>query len=403
MERVRAAGTLRRTVTDRLQSLRARTRALPPRAVEAGLAGLIVLGTALEAAFAGASLSARAAALIPAAIIAAGVLLRRRAPIGAAALSLVGITVVAFVHTEVWERLNVLYFGFLFLVYSLAGREEGRRLRVGIAVCAVGLAASTFVEGAEHPAGDLAAELLAGFAFFIVAPVLAGRLLRSRLRLNEALTEKANLAATHRHDAAEEAAGAERVRIASELHDLVSHALGAMTIQASAARRLAAKDATAAAGAFQAIETTGRDALGELRVLLDVLRDDDAPAGAPTPQPTLEDLPQLVERARARGLGVDLSIEGTPPTGLPAGVELTAYRVVQDALRAAREDGGAGAARVTVRYLPERLEVEISDDGGQVTDRRLLGLQERVRLFGGEVARRDGMLRARLPLERVAG
>ncbi len=386
---------------ERLSSLRARTRAVPPRAVDAGLATLVVVGTALEAGFVDASLGARAAALIPAGIIALGLLLRRRTPIGAAVISLVGLTAVPFVQVEVWQQLNVLYFGFLFLVYSLAGREDGRRLLLGVALCAIGLAASTVIEDARHPAGNLATELLAGAAFFIVAPVLAGRLLRSRLRLNDALTEKAALAAADRQDAAREAVNAERVRIASELHDLVAHALGAMTIQASAARRLAAKDAARAAGAFEAIETTGRDALGELRTLLDVLRDDDDRAGAPSPQPTLVDLPGLVERARRHGLGVTVSVEGERPEGLPAGVELTAYRVVQDALRAAREEGGADAAQVTVRYRSDRLDVEVSDDGDRVADRRLLGLQERVRLFGGAVTRADGSLHARLPLERV--
>lgn len=388
-------------MSDRLSSLRARTRAIPPRALDAGIAAVVVLGTALEVAFVDASLGTRATALLPAGLIAAAVLARRPQPVTAVGLGIAGVTVASGLSDPVWDQLNVLYIGFLLVVYTMASRVDGRRLHSGLALCVVGVVAATVVEDAVHPEGSFAAELFGVFGFFVVAPVLAGRLLRSRLRLNEALTEKAALAAADRQGAAQEAVNAERVRIASELHDLVAHALGAMTIQASAARRLAAKDTAQAADAFAAIETTGREALGELRVLLDVLRDEDARGAAPTPQPTLEDLPALVERARARGLGVTVATEGPRPDGLPAGVELTAYRVVQDALRAAREEGGAGAAQVTVRYRDDRVEVEVSDDGARVADRRLLGLQERVRLFGGDVVRDDGVLRARLPLERV--
>jgi signal transduction histidine kinase len=231
-------------------------------------------------------------------------------------------------------------------------------------------------------------------------------MLRSRLRLTEALREKVAIAEADRSDRASEAIAEERTRIASELHDLVAHALGAMTIQASAARRLAEVDATRAATAFEAVETTGRDALGELRTLLEVLRDDETEPSA-APQPSLDALPQLVERARAIGLGVSLDVEGVRPAGLPASVDLTAYRVVQDALRAAREEGGAGSATVTVRYRGDRVEIEVVDDGLRVAERRLLGLRERVRLYGGEVSsgalRPDGhILRARLPLEGVA-
>lgn len=370
--------------------------------MEVGLAILIVVGTALEAGFADAPAGARAAALGPAAIMAAAVLVRRRAPIAAVALGAMGLIAVSFVPRDVWSQLNILYFGHLFVVYSMAGREDGRRLRLGVVAGIVGVVTATLIEDARHPQGELVTELLGGGAFFVLAPVLAGRLLRSRVRLNDALAAKSALAAAGRSDAAREAVIAERVRIASELHDLVAHALGAMTVQASAARTLAGKDASRAAAAFEAIELTGRDALGELRTLLDVLRDDEDPAGAPTPQPTLEHIPRLVQRARDHGLEVAVTVEGERPDALPAGVELTAYRVVQDALRAARNEGGAAAAQVVLRYGAERLEVEVSDDGARVADRSLLGLQERVRLFGGDVARREGTLRASIPLERVS-
>jgi signal transduction histidine kinase len=178
-----------------------------------------------------------------------------------------------------------------------------------------------------------------------------------------------------------------------------------MTIQASAARRLAETDAERAATAFEAVERTGRDALGELRTLLEVLRDDETET-LHAPQPTLESIDALAERARALGLGVTVAVRGDRPADLPASVDLMAYRVVQDALRAARNDGGAGSAQVTVRYEDDRVEVEVADDGVRVAERRLLGLRERVRLYGGKVSAeplRGGghVVRARLPLAGV--
>jgi signal transduction histidine kinase len=391
------------TVPERLSALRARARAIPAGRVDALLAVLALLGTLIEAAFADASGGARLAALGPGALVAAGLLLRRREPVVAVALGVAGLAIINTLAHPVWDALNTPFFAVLLLVYSMAAREDGRRLLVGVALSFAGVVLVT----ATEPERDAAfvAQLLIGTGVFVVAPVYAGRLLHSRLRLNDALTAKAQSAEAERSEGAQEAAAAERARIASELHDLVAHALGAMTIQASAARRLAEVDADRAAEAFAAVEATGRDALGELRTLLEVLRDDESePLHAP--QPKLDGLPALAERARGFGLGVKISVEGERPDDLPASVDLTGYRVVQDALRAARNEGGAGSAEVTVRYRGDRVEVEIADDGVLAGDRRLLGLRERVRLYGGEVAigarGADGhSVRASLPLDPV--
>ncbi|MEA2125293.1 MAG: hypothetical protein QOI80_2075 [Solirubrobacteraceae bacterium] len=397
-------GTLAAPVSGLLSALRTRLRGIPARRLDIGLVLLVVVGTVVEAGFADASWGARLAAVGPAALVAAGMYVRRRDSIAGVALGIAGLTATNLLDHAVWNQLNTPYLAFLFLVYSMAGRESGRRLIAAIALCAGGVLLITATQQ-EHQ-DPVIVQLLAETGFFIVAPVFAGRLLHSRLRLNDALTEKAERADADRAGRAQEAAGAERVRIASELHDLVAHALGAMTIQAAAARRLAAVDAGRAAAAFGAVEATGRDALGELRTLLEVLRDDTSADPLHAPQPSLNALPALVERARGLGLGVTLDVQGLRPAGLPASVDLTAYRVVQDALRAARDDGDAASARVTVRYRGDRVEIEIVDDGLRVADRRLLGLRERVRLYGGEVtsgAERAGghCVRARLPLEGV--
>jgi signal transduction histidine kinase len=384
-------------VTGRLSPLRARADAL--------LAVVAVLATLAEAAFADASTGARLAALGPGALVAAGLLLRRHEPVGAVALGAAGLVGANFLEPDVYDQLNTPYFAFLFLVYSMAGREPARRLAVGVGVALAAILVITFTMDERLSDTSTLGQLLIGIGFFVAAPVFAGRLLHSRLRLNAALAAKADRAAAERSEGTREAAAAERARIASELHDLVAHALGAMTIQASAARRLAEVDADRAAEAFAAVEQTGRDALGELRTLLEVLRDEDEePLHAP--QPRLDGLPALAERARGFGLGVTLDVDGPRPDDVPASLDLTGYRVVQDALRAARNEGGAGAARVTVRYRGDHVEVEVADDGTPAGNRRLLGLRERVRLYGGEVTvdpQTPGghVVRAQLPLEPV--
>jgi signal transduction histidine kinase len=199
------------------------------------------------------------------------------------------------------------------------------------------------------------------------------------------------------------AAQEERVRIAGELHDVVAHALSAMVVQAGAARRLTERDRERASDAFRAVEDTGREALTEIRRLLGVLRRDDEEL-ALAPQPSLRHVSSLVGRVRAAGLPVDLTVTGEPPE-LPAGVDLTAYRVLQGALKAALEQGGAGQAAVKLEFTGDNVLLEVGDDGPGI-ERALPGVPERVALYGGSLRsapRRAGghMVRARLPVEGV--
>src|SRR4051794_27843402 len=173
----------------------------------------------------------------------------------------------------------------------------------------------------------------------LVAPIVVGRLLRSRAALNRALREQAALLERRREEAAGRAVLDERTRIAGELHDVVAHALSAMTVQATGARRLALTRPELALAAFGAIETAGREALDELRRLLGVLRREDAEITL-APQPSLRHVPSLVRRTTRAGLPVALKVEGAERE-LPAGLDVTAYRVVQDALAAAHDAGGA--------------------------------------------------------------
>jgi signal transduction histidine kinase len=392
--------TVLNTVSTRLRDLRARVAGWPAQRLDVVLAAALLAEALAEGLLAGAPTAARLAVLGPAGLVAAAVALRRLEALAAVALAVAGIWSVNLLERPLQDALQGIYFGWLFVTYTMAAREEGRRLAAGVAMTVAG-ALLIVATGRHHAATDYVIALV----LFAAGPVLAGRLLHHRLHLSRALTEKARLLERERQVRAEELVADERARIAGELHDVVAHALGAMTIQAAAARRLATKDAARASGAFEAIEKTGREALTELRTLLDVLRDEgsDRPLA---PRPGMGGLEDLVDRVRHAGLPVDLEVHGSAPASLPAGIDLTAYRVVQEALGAALEHGGAGRATVWVGYDTEKLELRVADDGMRPGSRPLLGMRERVQLYGGELSAGPGEgggheVRARLPLEAV--
>ena len=375
-----------RSVKNRLSQLARQ----PPGRVDAALAALVAVAGTVELLLLG-----EGAAGVPALVLmVAGVTLHRRRPLPALALGIAGLLISSVLPGEASALTPFL--ALIFLVFSMATRVDPPWLYVAAAgTLAAGIAA-TLVDDMPDEAADF--PLLA--ALIVAAPVAGGRLLRSRSELTRALREKAARAERNRERIGEEAVGAERTRIAGELHDVVAHALGAMTVQAAAARRLAEKDTSRAGAAFQAVEDTGREALTELRRLLGVLRHADADL-ALAPQPRLAFLADLARRSSAAGLPVRLEIDGEVPA-LPAGVDLTAYRVVQEALGEALRTGGAGLAIVHVRHRGGEIEVEVLDDGRN-TDRRLLGMRERVRVYGGQLEiapRREGghRVRARLPV-----
>jgi signal transduction histidine kinase len=198
-----------------------------------------------------------------------------------------------------------------------------------------------------------------------------------------------------------EAVERERARITSELHDLVAHAVSSMVVQASAVRRLLNDEQVRERDALLTVEQTGRDALAEMRRMVGVMRA--TPEISLTPQPGLRHLDSLIEQVEAAGLPVSLRIEGERPE-LSPGVDLSAYRVVQDALAGALEHANGAGARVVVRYGASNVELEITDGGADAkpaTD--LSNLRERVALYGGTLHAepRDGgglVVKASLPV-----
>jgi signal transduction histidine kinase len=377
--------------------LGARVQALPPGRADLLLAGAFLLETQLELSFLDASADTVLAARGLTFVMACGVAARRRAPLLAAALVFAALTVMEQLKGPVNTSLVGPYVSAFIVSYSVGANLEGRRLAVGTAWLVVLVTLMSVLD----PTADDGLNLVWGWLVVVAAPVLAGRLLRNRARLARRLH-----AAAGEDDGgawAAQAVAEERGRIAADLHDVVARAMGRMVVDADSAAVLVAAEPARAALAFSAVEQTGRDALTEIRRLLGVLRREDDEL-ALAPQPTLAHVADLVRRARATGLAVELHVAGEPAP-LSAGADLTAYRVVQEALAAAVREGGAGGATVNVRYAPATVDLEVLDDG---TPRPApLGIEERVALYGGELRtaslRAGGnALRARLPLGSAA-
>ena len=331
--------------------------------------------------------------------MAVGLVNGRRAPLVGVVLVFGAVALLPALSREYYENL-LLPFTMPFVATFWLGLCAGRaQLAAGIALAVpLGLVASVPYDDDVALTG-----VLFTLAITVGAPVLVGRLLRSRAALHGTLRERAALLERRREDAAGRAVVDERTRIAGELHDVVAHALSGMTVQATGARRLALTRPELAQAAFEAIERSGREALDELRRLLGVLRSEDAELTL-APQPSLRHVQSLARRTTAAGLPVTLRVEGEADE-LAAGLDVTAYRVVQEALGAALEVGGAGRADVTVRYGADVLEIDVRDDGPLLTPRPLAGVRERVTVHGGRLTlahRRSGgghIVHATLPLD----
>ncbi len=292
----------------------------------------------------------------------------------------------------------------------------------------VALLLSFWVVGAENERGQAIAGAAIGFASIAVVAELDVRVglenavwgiilgsvvcliayaLQQRAKRAAELEERASRLERELEERAHLAVLAERTRIARDLHDLVAHSVSLMTVQAGAARLLLPSDPARARESLRSVEETGREALADLRRLFGIVRSEEGDS-ALTPQPGLARLDALLEQSRTAGLPVEVAIEGKRRM-LPPGVDLTAYRIVQEALTNALKHAGPARAQVTIRYGREVLDLEITDDGrrtrnGEGTGHGLVGMRERVALYGGEFEagprRRDGYaVHARLPIE----
>jgi signal transduction histidine kinase len=321
----------------------------------------------------------------------APLIVRRRWPIPVLALALVGFFIAGNA-----SNLAALLGG---LIAALSvGLDARHPILGGIAVLAAAAAiAVEFGKGSltELPIpGFLTPFLLIGSAF------LAGRTIAGQRSQITQLRDE-------REAALKEAAEDERRRIARELHDVIAHSVGVMVVQAGAARHVLAEKPQAAEESLRAVEDSGHEAMTELRRLLGVLAaNGDEPPLAP--QPGIDKLESLVARVRDAGLPVSLRIEGSSHR-LPPGVDVAAYRIVQEALTNALKYAGGAPTEAVVRIAEDGVDIEVLDEGGSVAPadgigRGLTGMRERVALFGGTIdaGRREAggyAVHAHLPVE----
>jgi signal transduction histidine kinase len=279
-------------------------------------------------------------------------------------------------------------YGVVVAFYTVAAHEPRRRATVAAAMTAACVLISFAAYAAFDSITGWTANLSVTYLSFGLA-WLIGDNLRVRRAYTRQLEDRAAELEHEREEKAAQAVTEERARIARELHDVVAHYVSVMVVQAAAARRVADKDPDAARGALQAVEMAGRTALAEMRRMLEVLRADDPGVG---PQPGLGELERLIGQVHDAGLPVEFSIEGGACC-LPAGMDLAAYRIVQEALTNTVKHGGMATARVVVRFTDDTLEIEVMDNGRGAaalllseTDgggHGLIGMKERVALFGG--------------------
>ena len=334
-------------------------------------------------------------------LIGAPLALRRRAPLLAWTIIWAGIALQALITGNSPEGLELM---FVLAVggYSVAAYSSLRRALAGLAVSAAG---ATVYSLANHDimsgnTGNLWSALF--FATAILAAWLIGVFVRGR---REAAVQAAATAAAEQQ--AERAVADERARLARELHDVVSHNLSVVILQAAGARAAGSPDTAT----LEKIERSGRQALVEMRRLLGVLRQpgDQPPSPGLSPQAGIADLAALAKGVRAAGLPVQLAINGDPAR-LPTAVDISAYRIVQEALTNVLKHAGKAKAQVSVSCGTGEVVIEITDDGtGPPAGRQqdgghgLAGMRERVALFGGELAagpQPEGgfVVRARLPI-----
>ena len=328
----------------------------------------------------------------------AALLLRGRMPL---VPLVVGTTIIVAPSLNELANSSVLAIGVMACLYACGAHPE-RRISLGglgIGVATIALSVLT-ADGGFSPYDTFWVTLI------VLAPWATGRLVRGMQERAQLLERRNVLLEIEQETAAARASAEERIRIARELHDVVAHALSLIVVQARGGRRMVNRDRPAETlEAFDTVEHAAQQALDEMRRLLGLLREDGDVALAPPP--SLARLPELIEQVAEAGLRAELVIEGEP-CDLPPGIDVSAYRIVQEALTNALRHSGTSRAQVVVTYGSDRLELQVLDEGQGVQDTSgsghgLIGIRERVAIYKGELQagpRPEGgfALRARLPL-----
>jgi signal transduction histidine kinase len=334
------------------------------------LTGALLIGVVLQAALLSMARSERVATLVVGGAVCGSVAIRRRFPLA------VGLSVqTTLVVTGLFWKLPVgpVTIAWFCALYALAVWTTARGFIVGLVWFAFSDVAPELV---KRESLDAIAAFTAGA---VVVMVLLRRVVGDRDR-------RLRLAARERELATREATIEERARIARELHDVIAHHVSMMVVQAGAERRVLESEQQSTREVLTTIEQVGRSALTEMRRLVGMLRSDEAEGL--TPQPGVSDISTLVAQMRSAGLDVKLRTEGQPRE-IPVGIDLSAYRIVQEGLTNALKYAADGRTSVALRYGVDRLEIEILDDGrGRPPDivqggHGLVGMRERVALYGG--------------------
>lgn len=321
---------------------------------------------------------------------------RRRAPLAVLLISEVCVVLLTVREYQTGATPTVLLVG----AYSIAAWSPWRDRAIGAVALVIGL----IVVAVAGIPGASGADIVFNFVLFAAA-YLFGSTMRNRRLYSEQLEARADALEKERDEGSKRAVAEERLRIAQELHDVVAHSMGVIAVQAGVGAHVIDSDPDEAKKSLEAISHTSRSALTEIRRLLGVLRDD---AGASyAPAPGLAELDRLVRDVGAAGLEVEVQHEGTR-TELPAGIDFTAYRIVQEALTNVLKHAGRARAVVVIGYEGDALRLEILDDGRGVNGQSvpgghgILGMRERVGVYGGsfEAGPRTGggfRVAARLP------
>jgi signal transduction histidine kinase len=330
----------------------------------------------------------RALAVAFAVAMTAPLLARRRAPLAVAIAVFVATWLNALVLGQSGSELGG-WVAYVLATYAVGTHPDGRRATLGLLVSTVPAAGWMVI---QLRAGEAASEMVQP-VLVLVAAWVAGRISARRHHRAELVEHRATQVESDAADIARAAAERERTRIARELHDVVTHGMTVMVVQAQAAQALAGTDADRAREAMRAVEEAGRNALVEMRRLLGVIRSD-GPVGEPgdrVPQPGMGDLPRLVERVREAGLPVSWASDGDGDR-VPAGVAVCAYRIVQEALSNVVRHNGAVPARVEVRITGSAVEVNVRNERAALpppppegSGKGLAGMRERVALFDGQL------------------
>jgi signal transduction histidine kinase len=309
-------------------------------------------------------------------------LARRRFPFAAPASLWLATAAISFLDGRLIPSAISVYLAGLAAAFLLGSLRDVARGRQGLLLVVAG-AASVVYNEPNHDGAD-----------FIFIPAvfalawLGGYAFRERGVKAAVAEERAVQAERDRETAARIAAAEERARITRELHDIVAHAVSVMVLQVGAVRHKLPELPDEDRKALEDVERAGRTALAEMRRLLGAMRERGSEVEF-EPQPGLDNLQPLVERVRSAGLAVRLHVEGEPPA-LPRALDLSAYRIVQEALTNVLKHAGASKAEVVVRHRPDVLELEVRDDGrgpanGDGLGNGLVGIRERVKLFDGEM------------------